>query len=161
MAATLAGLLQGLEASALASAIRSSSWLYPFLEIVHILGIVLLVGAAFLFDMRLLGFSRKLPVPELACYLLPWSRRGLYLIVPSGILLFSTNAVALAADTMFQIKLIGLVAGGVNAGLFHRYIFPAAPEWRQGHTPPAAKAVAACSVVVWVLVITCGRLLAY
>ncbi|WP_370583252.1 DUF6644 family protein [Pontibacter sp. FD36] len=161
MTAQLAGLLQGLEDSALASAIRQSTWLYPFLEIVHILGIVLLVGAAFLFDLRLLGLSKKLPVPELANHLLPWSRRGLYLIVPSGVLLFSTNAMTLATDTVFHIKLLGLVVGGINAGLFHRYLLSSAPEWPHGHTPGAAKAVAICSVVVWMMVIACGRLLAY
>ena len=161
MTLTLAGLLQGLEASALASAIRQSSWLYPFLEILHILGIVLLVGAAFLFDLRLLGFSRNLPVPDLARHVLPWSRRGLYLIVPSGLLLFSTNAVALANDPVFHIKLIMLAVGGINAGLFHRYIFSSAPGWLHGNTPRKAKAVAVCSIVVWVVVIACGRLLAY
>ncbi|PKV76004.1 DUF6644 family protein [Pontibacter ramchanderi] len=154
-------MLRGLEESALASAIRQSTWLYPALEIVHILGIVLLVGGALLFDLRLLGFSKNLSVPELARHLLPWSRRGLYLIIPSGILLFSTNAVALSADSFFHIKIIGLVVGGINAGVFHRYIFAAAPEWQQGNTPRAAKAVALCSIVVWVLVIACGRLLAY
>nr|WP_256488683.1 DUF6644 family protein [Pontibacter sp. HSC-36F09] len=145
----------------MASAIRTSSWLYPFLEILHILGIVLLVGAAFLFDLRLLGFSRNLPVPDLARHLLPWSRRGLYLIVPSGLLLFSTNALALASDPVFHIKLIMLVVGGLNAGFFHRFLASAAPEWGQGSAPRVAKVVALCSIVVWVLVIACGRLLAY
>ncbi|WP_237144427.1 DUF6644 family protein [Pontibacter pamirensis] len=161
MPIALAGLMQDLEASALASAIRQSNWLYPFLEILHILGIVLLVGAAFLFDLRLLGFSRNLPVPDLARHVLPWSRRGLYLIVPSGLLLFSTNAVALASDPVFHIKLIMLAVGGINAGLFHRYIFSTAQGWMHGNTPGMAKAVAVCSIVVWVVVIACGRLLAY
>ncbi|MHA6248411.1 DUF6644 family protein [Pontibacter sp. CAU 1760] len=154
-------MLQGLENSALAVAIRQSDWLYPFLEIVHILGIVLLVGAAFLFDLRLLGFSRKLLVPDLAQHLLPWSRRGLYLIIPSGILLFSTNAVALASDSVFQVKLIMVAIGGLNAGLFHTFVLASASEWLQGHTPLAAKAMAVCSIIVWVVVIACGRLLAY
>ena len=157
----LAGLLQGLEASALASAIRQSIWLYPFLEILHILGIVLLVGAAFLFDLRLLGFSRNLPAQDLARHILPWSRRGLYLIVPSGLLLFSTNAVALAGDPVFHIKLIMLVVGGINAGLFHRFVFSSSSEWLQDKSPQTAKAMAVCSIVVWVVVIACGRLLAY
>ena len=161
MSGTLAALLQGMEDSALASGIRASSWLYPFLEIVHILGIVLLAGAAFLFDLRLLGLSRKLPVPDLARHLLPWSRRGLYLIIPSGVLLFSTNAVALAADPVFHVKLIMLVIGGLNAGFFHQFLAPAASEWRHGNTPRTAKTVAVCSIVVWVTVIACGRLLAY
>lgn len=154
-------LLQGLEESALANTIRQSTWLYPFLEILHILGIVLLVGSAFLFDLRLLGFSKNLPVPELARHVLPWSRRGLYLIIPSGLLLFITNAMTLAADTVFHIKMIGLVVGGLNAGVFHQYIFSSVPEWREGETPGMAKAVAVCSILVWVVVIACGRLLAY
>lgn len=161
MPGTLAEMLQALEDSALASGIRQSTWLYPFLEIVHILGIVLLVGAAFLFDLRLLGFSKKLPVPDLARHLLPWSRRGLYLIVPSGILLFSTNAVALAGDTVFHMKLLLLVVGGLNAGLFHRFLAPSAPNWGQENIPCAAKAFALCSMTVWIAVITFGRLLAY
>ncbi|GGG03513.1 DUF6644 family protein [Pontibacter amylolyticus] len=158
---TVIGLLQGLEESALASAIRQSTWLYPFLEILHILGIVLLVGAAFLFDLRLLGFSRNLPVPDLAHHLLPWSRRGLYLIVPSGLLLFSTNAVALAGDPVFHTKLIVLAVGGINAGYFHWFLAPSSPDWGSGNTPRIAKGVAVCSLVVWVVVIACGRLLAY
>jgi hypothetical protein len=161
VALILAGLLQSLEDSALASTIRASFWLYPFLEIVHILGIVLLVGAAFLFDLRLLGLSKNLPVPELARHVLPWSRRGLYLIIPSGLLLFSTNAVSLAADSVFHIKMIGLVIGGINAGFFHRYVFSSAPQWQPGNMPRIAKAVAVCSILVWVVVIACGRLLAY
>lgn len=160
MAGTLAALLQGIEDSALASTIRASSWLYPFLEIIHILGIVLLVGAAFLFDLRLLGLSKKLPVLDLAGHLLPWSRRGLYLIIPSGLLLFSTNAVALASDSVFHVKLIMLVVGGLNAGFFHRFLAPFASEWH-GNTPQTAKTVAVCSIMIWVVVIVCGRLLAY
>lgn len=161
MTLTIAGLLQWLEDTSMAGAIRQSSWLYPFLEIIHIVGIVLLVGAAFLFDLRLLGFSRTLPVPDLAHHLLTWSRRGLYLILPSGLLLFSTNAVALAADSVFHLKMLLLLAGGINAGIFHRFLFPDSPGWQGKSAPGAAKAVAVCSIVVWLAVIACGRLLAY
>ena len=161
MAGTAARLLLGLENSALAEAIRQSSWLYPFLEIIHIVGIAALVGAAFLFDLRLLGRSRNLPVKDLADHLLPWSRRGLYLIIPSGLLLFSTNAVALAEDSVFHLKLILLLVGGINVALFHRYTFRSSAAWSDNQTPPAAKAAAVCSILVWLAVIACGRLLAY
>ncbi len=83
-------MFEWMENTTWATGIRQSMWLYPALEIVHIVGIVVLVGAAFMFDLRLLGFSKRLPLPRLASYLLPWSARGLLLIVPSGILLFST-----------------------------------------------------------------------
>lgn len=85
MTGAVAGLLQGLENSALAEAIRQSSWLYPFLEIIHIVGIVVLVGAAFLFDLRLLGRSGNLPVKDLANHLLPWAGRGVVSDHPLGL----------------------------------------------------------------------------
>ena len=44
-----------LETSALAEAMRQWTWLYPGVEIVHIVGFVVLVGAAIMFDLRLLG----------------------------------------------------------------------------------------------------------
>lgn len=55
-------LLVWIESSGFAQAMREWLWLYPAIEIAHITGIVLLVGAAAMFDLRLLGMSRALPV---------------------------------------------------------------------------------------------------
>jgi hypothetical protein len=44
-----------LEATTIGSAIRNSSWLFPAIESVHVLGIIVLVGSTGLFDLRLLG----------------------------------------------------------------------------------------------------------
>ena len=154
--------LDWLEASSLADHIRQSLWLYPALEIVHITGITVLVGAAFMFDLRLLGFARSLPVSGLACHLLPWSRRGLWLILPSGILLFSTNARALGADPTFWLKMSLLLAAGINVIIFHRLIYRSASELPQsGEVRFPAKISALVSVVIWIAIIACGRLLAY
>ncbi|AWO02089.1 hypothetical protein DLD77_10470 [Chitinophaga alhagiae] len=145
--------LRLLENSAWALAIRQSAWLYPFLEIVHITGIVVLVGAAFMFDLRLLGFSKHLPADGLGHHLLTWSVRGLFLIVPSGMLLFITNASTLGHDPVFWTKMALLAAAGGNA-LFFRRTAPRAGS-------PAAKTAAVLSLLLWVAVIACGRLLAY
>ncbi|RAJ97945.1 hypothetical protein LX87_02852 [Larkinella arboricola] len=153
--------LQHIENTGLAAAIRQSNWLYPGLEIVHIVGIVLLVGGAFLFDLRLLNFSPRIPVAALATHVLPWSRRGLLLVVPSGLLLFSTNAESLGNDPMFWLKMILIVVAGVNVAVFHRITFRSSTGWQGGKTPPGAKAAAICSMVVWLATIACGRLLAY
>ena len=155
-------MLQWLEDSSPAVAIRQSLWLYPMLEIVHITGIALLVGPAFLFDLRLLGFSKHLPVSSLAQHLLPWSRRGLLLIVPSGILLFLTNATTLGYDPVFSIKMTLLVVAGINALIFHRFIFRPVSSYDKNTTlPRSAKTTACISIIVWISIITCGRLLAY
>lgn len=149
-----------LENTSLATAIRDSTWAYPILEIIHITGITILVGAAFMFDLRLLGFSKDLSVMSLARHLLPWSRRGLLLVIPSGLLLFITNAVALASNPVFWLKMSLLGAAGLNAFLFDRKA--AARSGDAKHTAPmGARIIALVSMLLWIAVIACGRLLAY
>ncbi len=154
--------LQWLEDTSWAVAIRESIWLYPALEILHIAGIVLLVGPAFMFDLRLLGFSKNLSVSALARYLLSWSKRGLLLIIPSGLLLFITNAATLGYDPVFWLKMLLLIIAGINALVFHRFSFASVSAWNENTGVPAgAKAAAIISIITWLAVITCGRLLAY
>ncbi len=154
--------LQWLEDSSWAVAIRQSLWLYPVLEIVHITGIVLLVGPAIMFDLRLLGFSKNLPVSTLAQHLLGWSRRGLLLIVPSGLLLFITDAATLWYDPMFLLKMLLLVVAGLNALVFHSFTFRSVTAWNEKTIVPVSAKVTACiSIIVWLVIIACGRLLAY
>lgn len=148
------------ENTSLAVGIRQSLWVYPALEIIHILGITLLVGAAFMFDLRLLGRSKDLPVLVLSGHLLPWSRRGLWLIIPSGLLLFSTNAKSLITDPTFGLKMALLLVASVNVLIFHRLIL----KRHSGDTtelPPTARVSAYVSILVWISIIACGRLLAY
>ncbi len=51
-----------LERSAPAAWMRQALWAYPTAEVLHLLGITLLVGSAVLFDLRLLGLSPQVPV---------------------------------------------------------------------------------------------------
>ena len=151
-----------LEASALAVYIRQSHVLYPIIEIIHILGFVLLVGSAFLFDLRLLGISNRMSVTGIARHLLPWSRRSLWLVIPAGVLLFMTQATELSQNRYFGIKLILILLAFANAGYFHRYTFRTVTRWdQQQPTPLAARAAAVISITLWTGVITCGRFLAY
>lgn len=151
-----------LESTSLAVGIRQSLWLYPALEIVHIVGIVILVGAAFMFDLRLLGFSKSLPVHGLFHHLLPWSARGLLLVVPSGILLFVTNAKSLGVDPTFWLKMILLSIAALNVLVFHKFIFRKHIDVNDFYRPSiSAKISAFLSIIIWIAIITCGRLLAY
>jgi hypothetical protein len=151
-----------LETSAAAVAMRQWTWLYPGVEIVHIAGFVILVGAAVMFDLRLLGVSRHLPVADLARHLLPWSWAGLALVAPSGALMFAAHATEMAANPAFRLKLALLAAAGVNAIVFERITLPRAEPWNRGvPTPAAARTAAVVSLACWIGVIACGRLLAY
>ncbi|MGK6351170.1 DUF6644 family protein [Parapedobacter sp. DT-150] len=151
-----------LENASWATHIRQSMWLYPALEIAHIVGIVMLVGAAFVFDLRLLGFSNTLSITGLSRHVLPWSRRGLILIVPSGILLFMTNATALGVNPTFWLKMMLLGIAALNVLIFHRVVYKHGTALADQHNPPfAAKVSALVSIVAWIAIIACGRLLAY
>lgn len=151
-----------LERSALGEAMRRSLWLYPGVEVVHIAGFALLVGAVLLFDLRLLGVSRTVSVRGLARHLLPWAWLALFAIVPSGVALFSAHATDFASNPAFQAKLALIACAGVNAALFHRGVYRSVEAWDQHRaTPPGAKVSALVSAGIWIAVIACGRLIAY
>jgi hypothetical protein len=151
-----------LETSGVAAAMRHWLWLYPIVEILHIVGFVILVGAAVMFDLRLLGLSRHLPAADMARHLLPRARTGLLLILPSGLLMFSAHATEWAASPVFRLKLLLLAAAGLNAALFHCGVFRSVAVWNQEVTAPAtARGAAVVSLLLWLGVISCGRLLAY
>jgi hypothetical protein len=154
-------MFEWLDQTTLAVYIRQSPWLFPLIEIVHIIGFIVLVGSAFLFDLRLLGFARKLPVKEVADYVLPWSRRSLFIVIPTGVLLFLSQAHALSTNGAFGLKLILILIAFSNARIFHRFTFPSVAHWSTSETPIAAKTAAIVSLLLWMSVITCGRLIAY
>ena len=159
----MVSVFEWLEATPLAVYIRQSRILYPVIEIIHITGFIFLVGSAFLFDFRLLGISKKLSVMDLAQHLLPWSRRSFFLmVIPSGLLLFLTEATSYATNRVLGIKLILILLALANAGYFHLFTFQTVADWDHHRpTPIPAKAAGIISLVLWTGVITCGRLLAY
>jgi hypothetical protein len=138
---------------------RDGAWLYPVVEIVHIVGFTVLVGAVAMFDLRLLGFGRALPVQALARHLLPWSWAALLLIVPSGLLMFSTQP-ELLDNQVFLLKLALIGAAGGNALAFHAGPWRTVAHW-PALLPARARWHAALSLLLWIAVIACGRLLAY
>jgi hypothetical protein len=157
-----AALFDWLAGTALSQAMRASPWLYPIVETVHIVGFSVLVGSVVLFDLRLLGCARALPVRALAHHLLRWALASLLLVLPAGLLLFSAHPQELAANPVFQLKLALIGSAGLNALLFHLLPYRTVAHWEQeAPAPTAARVQALCSILLWLGVISCGRLLAY
>ena len=154
--------LQWVEQSSVAAAVRDSVWLYPSIEILHITGFVALVGAAAMFDLRLLGVSRQLPVDQVSRLLLPVSRLSVFVVVPSGLALFISDATAMSANPAFRLKLLLLLCAALNAYAFHRWCFPGVMAWRVDRPAPlGARVAASISLLLWTAAISCGRLIAY
>jgi hypothetical protein len=151
-----------LESSNAASFIRQSLWLYPIVEIVHIAGFAVLVGAALLFDVRLLGFSKKIPVKECVGYFIFWARLSLFAVIPSGFILFMVDATTLVLNPVFLLKLVLIGVAFVNALIFHQFTLKSVSQWNVNlQTPKAAKMSGLISIILWLAVISCGRLIAY
>jgi hypothetical protein len=160
------GALGALEGSGLGQAMRQWLWLYPTVEIVHILGIALLFGSIAVLDLRLLGVSRHIPARTLAKHVLPWSIGAFVLIVPSGLLMFTAHATEFIDSEVFILKMLLIMAGLLNAALFHTITFRTVDVWdseemRKLPPPPSARLAGALSLLLWIAVIACGRLLAY
>jgi hypothetical protein len=138
-----AGWAEWLAATPPALAMRANAWLYPAVEIVHIAGFAVLVGAVAMFDLRVLGLGRELPVRALARHLLPWSVGSMLAVLPSGLLLFAAEAPDLAANRVFLLKLVLIGVAGLNALAFHAGPYRAAERW-QGRAPPRAACTPCC-----------------
>lgn len=147
-------------AEALAHAINGSSWLYPAANVVHVLGFVLIAGPLIAFDLRLLGVTRAGDIRDLARTTLPWSLVGFGIALPAGLILFGSDSAALLTNPAFRLKLLLLVLAAANAAALHasgalKALLPGTP------VPLRPRLHAAASILLWVGVLVCGRMIAY
>jgi hypothetical protein len=127
---------------------------YPALEVVHIVGIGLLVGNLVLLELRVWGWGEQLPVQPLARLALGLAVVGFALAGASGLLMFAAQAGELLANRAFVIKMGLLMLAGTNAAWFHGR----GSLVRMDRT---ARLLALASTVIWLAVIVCGRSIAY
>ncbi len=150
-----------LQNSGLGVAIRHSTWIYPFGNVIHVLGMALLVGSILALDFRFLGFGRRHVSVEAASRLLtPLAIAGILLLVPGGLILFIADAGPLAANSLLQIKLALVVLGLANAVLFRMKWEGKTAGW-DADPPGLGRAQVIASVAIWLAVPTIGRLIAY
>ncbi|MEU4176406.1 DUF6644 family protein [Streptomyces sp. NPDC026589] len=152
-----------LENTWLAEAVRSTAYLYPVLESVHIIGIALLVGPAAVFDLRLLGIGRGVfRVTTAANYLLRLSHIGFVIAATTGVAMFLPGANLIADRGSAPWKLGLILIAGLNILIFHRRTYRGVAEWDTNEPPPiAAHLAAVVSLTTWTGVAIAGRLLAY
>ena len=155
-------LLQELAATPLGAAVRESAWLYPVLETVHVIGLGLVLGGVVVVDLRMLGLNADLPMRRLCVHVLPWVWLGFLLNLCSGLMLFLSDAVAFGENRAFQIKLLLLVLVGLNTIWYLARVNRSLDDWSHETGPGSeAKVVAVVSLVLWIGVITAGRMIAY
>jgi hypothetical protein len=134
--------------------IVSHPFAYPALEVVHIVGIALLLGNLVLFELRVWGHGPELPVPVLARLALRLSLLGFALIAISGLLMFAGQPAELLASRVFVIKMGLVLLAGLNALWFHA-------RGSLELLDRGARIQTVVSTGLWLGVIICGRWIAY
>ena len=134
-----------------------SLWVFPFILILHTVGLAFFVGANVAWDVRVLGFSPAIPLDALRRYfVVMWA--GFWVNAVSGVLLLIAYPTKALTNPLFYVKL-GLIAFGIVLALrIRRQVHGAV----QGTVVPAlARTLAGASLACWIAVIFAGRLLAY
>lgn len=140
--------------SPIAHAMNSSEWMFPLVEVIHMIGIVLLVGTAVILDLRLLGLRLKsMPVWELAADLMPWTTAGLVTVLLTGPLLLSTDADRYYDSYEFRFKMACLILVLLFDMAVHRRV--RAPNSTAG--PGLQRVAGTMSLVLWSCVVLGGR----
>jgi hypothetical protein len=154
---------QWLQNTEFSSGIRTSGYLYPFLEGTHVLGLALSVGTILWFDLRLLGIAmRSDRVSDVFNQLWPWMTAGFLIMIVTGTLLFTSRPADAYVSVYFRIKVGLLILGAVNVFIFHRTIDRKRQQWDSAETPPIrARMAGLISLILWFSIIAAGRIMAY
>lgn len=153
--------------TALGEAIQSSSFgawaggdAYPFANLVHILGLVMLVGGIGVLDLRLMGLFRRIPVTALAAAVTPIAVAGLALMIPSGAMMFASDASTLVSSFTFRTKLLLIALALANAIAFRVVWQKQIVQW-DADPPLGGRIMASASLLLWLSVAGAGRWIAY
>jgi hypothetical protein len=140
-------------------AMRSSLWLFPVIESVHLMGLALIGGALLIVDLRLLGLGlRRQPVPDLARDAERWLIGSLMVMLPTGFLLFMSSAVKCYYLPVFWLKMATLLMALVFTFSIRRRVAMAVGT---GLNPVWPKVVGGVSLLLWSTVAIAGRFVGF
>ena len=150
------GFFEWLTTSPWANAVNGPEWAFPVVESLHFIGFALLIGTIAMVDLQLLGLGlRRQTARDLATDLNRWTLAGLALMLTTGPLMFSADAVRYHVNPSFQLKMNVLLVTLVFYFAIHRRMV------RRGLSPLQGKILAAVSLSLWTTVIGAGRMIAF
>jgi uncharacterized membrane protein len=116
------------------------------LEVIHYVGVFILVGTIVLVDLRVIGVAaRRRRLDDLAGQLFRYGWGGLAMVAASGFMMFTTNAADYYSDPTFRIKM-AVTAFAIIFGLI---VQKGAATWgRTASAPFLAKCVALVSLLL-------------
>jgi hypothetical protein len=149
-------IFEWLTTSPWANAMNGPEWAFPVVQSIHFIGFALSIGTIAIVDLRLLGLAmRRQTASQLAEDLAPWTLAGFVVMLTTGFLMFSADAVVYHVNPSFQFKMTCLFV----ALLFHFTLHRKATGLAV--SPVAARLAGALSLVLWTAVVAGGRMIAF
>ncbi|MGZ6015365.1 MAG: DUF6644 family protein [Phenylobacterium sp.] len=136
---------------------------WSLLEGTHLIGLMLFAGTIFVVDLRLLGVTfRKTKVSVISDAILPLTVFSFIFVMVTGMGLLFAKPIFYYHDIWFRAKMVFLAIALVNILVFHGQTQKTQGSWDADETPPrSARLAAAGSLLMWILVIACGRFIPY
>jgi hypothetical protein len=154
-------ILAWMEASTLGRFVLGNALVFPTLETLHFLGLILLIGSLYVMDLRVLGLARDISLTAVLRFI-PVSIVGFCINLGTGIMFLFADPTRYYPNLSFRIKMLSVLLAGLNA-LWFKFVMQshlaAEPEPRDA--PTIAKWIAGISMVLWTSVIVFGRLIPY
>ncbi len=139
----------------------NSPWGWPIAESIHFIGLSMLIGAVGLFDLRMLGFVKTIPLAAMH-KLVPFGVAGFLLNVTTGVMFITTVPDQYLYNPAVQSKFLFLAAAGINMLLFYLLCYRQVSATHATTTAlTKAKIFALISLTCWLGVIACGRLITF
>jgi hypothetical protein len=152
------GIIQSIEASGIAEWMRLSLKAMPIVESIHVLAAATVFGTIFIVDLRLLGIPGVgRPFTRVSHEMLRLTWTAFALAVITGALLFAPNASTYFVNTAFRLKLLALLAAGLNMIVFQLVTYRGVGTWDDSLPPRPARLAGLLSIVLWVTVIFLAR----
>jgi hypothetical protein len=154
---------KGDEAESWSQLVHESYNFWNLMEGTHLMTVGLFFGTILLVDLRLLGWIfKKTPVSVISDKTLPLTVVGFLTLVVTGVFVFMSKPEEYYHNLMFRTKMLVLLIAIINIVIFHWKVQKNQAAWDKAESPPtAAKISAAISLLSWLFVISCGRLIAY
>ena len=138
-------------------------WLWPACETLHFIGLALLVGAAGVFDLRLLGFMRRASLAAVMELRL-WAGLGLALNLITGLMFFAGAPDQYLQNKAWWWKVAFILIAGLNILTFELNPRTKALVETIGpgdNTPLRFKIAGGLSLFSWFAVLYFGRMLPF
>jgi hypothetical protein len=144
-------------------AFRESATVYPVVLTTHLSCIAVFGGMILMTDLRLLGVAMTdRTVTDVVNQFRWWKRVGFCIMVTMGALLATSEAVKYRPNPFFWAKMSLLTLVAVHAAIFRPLVYNNTGAIDKESTlPTRAKLAGALSLVLWLSILTMGRLIGY